>query len=91
MQASKGHDCHHHGEAKTAHSKTAQNDKDTSHKCCDKGMCKCIGGSCHGGIAKIGNGETLLLAFSASQSQIAFTNEFTDSALPERLKRPPKA
>ncbi len=91
-QASAGGDCHHHGEAKAASGKTAQNDKDSSGQCCDKGMCKCIGGTCHNGLSQIlGNGGTPLPALTASKSQFGFVNEFVDSALPERLKRPPKA
>ncbi len=91
-QTSEKHDCHHHGEAKVASDKTTQNDKGASNKCCDKGMCKCIGGTCHNGLSKIfGNGETLLLAVTASKSQFGFANEFADFALLQGLKRPPRA
>lgn len=88
----KAHDCHGHGEAKTTSGKTAQNDKDASGKCCDKGMCKCIGGTCHNGLSQIlGNSGNSLLVLSSSQSVFGFENQFVDSALPNRLKRPPRA
>src|SRR4051812_32093173 len=41
-QISKGEDCHNQGEAKSVLDKMAPNDKDSSGKCCDKGICKCI-------------------------------------------------
>ena len=88
----KGGDCHHHGEAKAASGKTAQNNKDGSGKCCDKGMCKCVGGNCHNGLSKIfGNGSNSIAAVSSSSLVFAFDNQFADSAMPNRLKRPPKA
>lgn len=91
-EAPAGHDCHGHGEAKADTQKAAQNDKAPSGKCCDKGMCKCVGGTCHNGLSKIlGNNSTSLAAVSSSASVFAFNNQFVDSALPNRLKRPPKA
>lgn len=96
-QVSQGEDCHHHGEAKTASGKTAsgktaQNDKEGSGKCCDKGMCKCIGGNCHNGLSKIfSNSTNSLLAFTVSKSTFGFADENTESAYLSRLKRPPKA
>lgn len=93
METPTDHDCHGHGEAKADSQKTAQNDKAPSDgKCCDKGMCKCVGGTCHNGLSKIlGNNSTSLAAVSSSASVFAFDNQFVDSALPNRLKRPPKA
>ena len=88
----KGHDCHGHSEAKANSDKTAQNDNDGSGKCCDKGICKCVGGNCHNGLSKIfGNSNNLLSAVSSSSLVFAFDSQFTDSAMPNRLKRPPKA
>lgn len=91
-EAAKDHDCHGHGEAKVDSQKTAQNDKDPSGKCCDKGMCKCVGGTCHNGLSKIfGNSGNSLATFSSSSQVFAFDNQFVDSAMPNRLKRPPRA
>ncbi len=91
-EAAKGHDCHGHGEAKADANKTVQNDKGASDKCCDKGMCKCIGGTCHNGLSQfLGNGGVPLLSPTASNSVFGFDNQFVDSALPSRLKRPPRA
>ena len=91
-EAAKAHDCHGHGAAKAATEKTAQNDKDGSGKCCDKGMCKCVGGTCHNGLSKVfGNSGDSLLAFTASQNRFGSTNESADSAFLEGLKRPPRA
>lgn len=88
QQASQDHDCHGHGNTAD---KTAQNDKDTQDKCCDKGMCKCVGGTCHNGLSKIfGNGSDPVL-FSYRQGRFGFTDELADSALLEGLKRPPRA
>lgn len=91
-QAVKGHDCHGHGESKADSQKTAHNDKEASGKCCDKGMCKCVGGNCHNGLSKIfGNSGNSLAAVSSSSLVFAFDSQFVDSAMPNRLKRPPKA
>lgn len=90
-EASKTHDCHGHAAGKAAAEKPTQNDKAPSGKCCDKGMCKCIGNACHGGLAGIFNSGDNDFFLSSSQSQISFANEFVDSVLPNRLKRPPRA
>jgi hypothetical protein len=87
VEVSEHGDCHGHKEAKQTQ-KTAQNDKD---KCCDKGMCKCVGGNCHGMSKIFGNGNNSLAAVSTDSTVFAFDNQFVDSALPNRLKRPPKA
>jgi hypothetical protein len=86
-EASSEHgDCHKHAKAEQS-DKTAQNDKESG-KCCDKGMCKCIGSTCHSGLSKIfGNGSESLFRLTASKSSFGFTND----ALSNRLKRPPKA
>ncbi len=89
-QTTEGHDCHKHGAAKTSE-KTVQNDKDSSDKCCDKGMCKCIGGTCHSLSKIFGNSGNLLSVVTAGEAQFVFTNEHAESALTERLKRPPRA
>lgn len=91
-ETAKDHDCHGHGESKADSQKTAQNDKDTSGKCCDKGMCKCVGGTCHNGLSQyLGNGSTSLATVSSSSAVFAFANQFVDSALSNRIKRPPRA
>lgn len=83
-------DCHKHAKAEQS-GKTAQNDKDSS-KCCDKGVCKCVGSTCHNGLSKIfGNGSNSLASLSSDSSAFAFDNQFVESALSNRLKRPPKA
>lgn len=84
-------DCHHHNMVKSTVEKTAKNDQGNSGKCCDKGMCKCIGGNCHSLSKIFGNGSNSLSAVSSSSLVFAFDNQFVDSALPNRLKRPPKA
>lgn len=88
-EASEHSDCHKMKQSDSAQ-KTAQNDKDHG-KCCDKGMCKCIGGNCHGMSKIFGNGSNSMSAVSTSSEVFAFDNQFVDSALPNRLKRPPKA
>jgi len=89
-EASSEHgDCHKHAKAEKS-SKTAQNDKDHG-KCCDKGMCKCIGGNCHGMSKIFGNSSNSLSAVTSSSLVFAFDSQLVASALPERLKRPPKA
>ena len=83
-------DCHKHAKAEQS-DKKAQNDKESG-KCCDKGMCKCIGSSCHSGLSKIfGNGSESLFRLTASKSSFGYTNDVVESALANRLKRPPKA
>lgn len=89
-KASDEGDCHKHAKAEQS-GKTAQNDKESG-KCCDKGVCKCVGGTCHSGLTKIfGNGGNSLASLSSESSVFAFDNQFVESALSNRLKRPPKA
>lgn len=89
-KASDEGDCHKHAKAEQSE-KTAQNDKD-SDKCCDKGMCKCIGSTCHNGLSKIfNNGSGSLFQLASSKGGFTFTNDVVESALSNRLKRPPKA
>lgn len=90
-EISKGHQCHHHGEAHTASEKTSQNDKDHSGKCCDKGMCKCVGSNCHSLSKIFDNGNNSLSSLSNSGLVFAFDNELAASAFLEGLKRPPRA
>ena len=91
-EAAKGHDCHGHGEAKADSQKTAQNDKDSSGKCCDGSVCKCVGGTCHNGLSQfLGNGSNSLATVSSSSAVFAFDNQFVDSAFSNRIKRPPRA
>ena len=83
-------DCHNHSNTKQI-SKSAQNDKEPG-KCCDEGMCKCIGGTCHSGLSMIfGNGLNALYRLNSSTGAPIFTNDVVESALSRRLKRPPKA
>lgn len=81
-------DCHKAVQA----DKSVHHEKDNSGKdCCDKGMCKCVGGSCHGMSKIFGNGNNSLAAVSTDSTVFAFDNQFVESALANRLKRPPKA
>ncbi len=83
-------ECHKKAQAEQS-DKMAQNDKDSG-KCCDKGMCKCIGSVCHSGLSKnLGNGSEFLFRLTASKSSFAFTRDVVKSALSNRLKRPPRA
>ena len=81
-------DCDHHGEKASGKMQSKQ-----EKPCCDKGMCKCIGGNCHnGGMAKLsGDGSIALLARDVNSNQFAFADQFIESATLARLKRPPKA
>ena len=90
-EAPTDHDCHGHGSSKADQNKAAQSDKDGSDKCCDKGICKCVGGTCHNGLSKVlGNAGSSQLALNSSKAQIAFADENADSAFLEGLKRPPR-
>jgi len=69
-----------------------QNNKDSSGKCSDKGMCKCIGGTYHNGLSKVfGNSGNSLVVLTASKSISTFANDVVEPALSNLLKRPPKA
>jgi hypothetical protein len=77
-------DCDHHHDQKTSGVTPEK-------PCCEKGLCKCIGGSCHNGLAKMfGNTDASLPSLTSSQSQFSFAKEHIESALTERLQRPPK-
>lgn len=83
-----------HANCDHAAQKTTGKTQDKHEKpCCEKGMCKCIGGNCHnGGMAKLsGDGSIALLARDANSNQFAFADQFIESATLARLKRPPKA
>lgn len=83
-------DCHEYAEVEQS-GKAAQNDKESG-KCCDEGMCKCIGSACHSGLSKIfGNGSEPLFRLTANKSSFNFTNDVVESVLSSNLKRPPKA
>ncbi len=90
-EASSEHgDCHKHADAEQS-GKTAQNDKDSG-KCCDKGICKCVGGTCHNGLSKIfGNSSNVIFSLTSRKDSFNFTNDVMESVLSSRLKRPPKA
>lgn len=80
---SEGHDCH-------RAEKTTQNN-DASDKCCDKGVCKCVGGTCHNFSKLFGNNGNYLFAVTASSAHFAFADDNITSASPDNLKRPPRA
>lgn len=84
-------DCHHHDVGTSTIDKTVQNDQDHSGKCCDKGICKCIGSNCHGMSKMFSNSGNALSTISSSSVVFTFDNQFMDSILPNRVKRPPKA
>lgn len=89
-KASDEGDCHKHAKAEQS-DKTAQNDKESG-KCCDKGVCKCVGSTCHNGLSKIfNNGNGSMFQLVSSADSFNFTNDVVESALSNRLKRPPKA
>ena len=70
----------------------AENGKESSGQCCDKGMCKCVGGTCHSGLSNIlNNGDDLAVTSSASINGFALTDDYIESSFYSRLKRPPKA
>lgn len=76
------------------HAQKASQDKQTSKDkpCCEKDMCKCLNGNCHGGLATIlGKDGDAMLAFDGHTAQFAFTDQYIESATLARLKRPPKA
>lgn len=82
------HDCDHDHAKTDSHSKNNPGKK----TCCDEGVCKCIGGACHNGIAKLFNNEDFApFNLTSSATRFDITNEFVDSAFSELLKRPPKA
>ena len=79
-------DCDHHAE-KTSHDKQATHDK----PCCDKGVCKCLNGNCHGGVTMILSKDgDALLAFDVRAAQFTFAHQYSESATLLRMKRPPK-
>ena len=84
-------DCDHRGAEKTASHSHAKNQ--TGEKpCCDQGMCKCLNGSCHGGLAAIPtNNATSLLDLASDTTRFGFTDANLGSALTDRLQRPPRA
>lgn len=83
-------DCHNHSNTKKQISKSAQNDKEPG-KCCDEGMCKCIGGTCHSGLSMIfGNGLNALYRLNSSTGAPIFTNDVVESAFSSTLNDPLK-
>lgn len=85
------HDCHKSDSAKRSVEKNINSEKIHAGKCCDKGMCKCVGSSCHNSLSKIFNSSDLLPTISASKSIYGYDKAFIISAVSERLKRPPRA
>ena len=76
------------------HAQYAQQDQKSPHNkpCCDQGACKCINGSCYGGLAQIpGNENNGHFPLTTKNIRVAAVSAFTDAAVPDRLKRPPRA
>jgi len=72
-------DCHKHAKANNLNN---ANNAD---------MCECIGGNCHNFLAQIfGADSESIIRFTASKSSFRARNEVMESALAQRLKRPPK-
>lgn len=94
VQQEKGHgDCHGHDDGQASVKKTSVKQTDSKpgkNSCCDK-VCKCINGSCHGGTIVLG-----LNSFSHFYSPVVAKNSFgnaqdiLDSAIADRIKRPPR-
>lgn len=83
-QVSKAQDCH--------QEKAENSSKDSRDKCCDKGMCKCIGGACFNGLSKMFNNSGISIsALTKSDLHFRLADENRDSAASEGLKRPPRA
>lgn len=77
---------------KTDCHKTIKTESDDSDQCCDKNMCKCVGGTCHNGLSKIlNNGDDLAITSSSSITGFSLTDDYIESSFSSRLKRPPKA
>jgi len=89
--ANKDSDCHHGMHEKVSPDAAAKKDQDHSGRCCDKGMCKCIDGNCHGLSKIFGNGSSSLSAVTSRPLPFDFDKQFVDSGQPNRLKRPPRA
>jgi hypothetical protein len=89
---SEKHDCHHAGDAVSDMSAHKDKNNVSKNACSEKDPCQCIGGTCHGGFANIlGNNGVSLFPNPSRASQFVFADEFFDSALSKRLKRPPRA
>jgi hypothetical protein len=87
------HDCHGHGktETKADSQPDTPKDKHASNDCCEKGVCKCAGGTCHNLSKYFGSNTSSIAATSSDSLVFAFDNQFVDSVLSNRLKRPPRA
>ena len=94
------HDGHHHHDLKVASAEQGEKpccDHAGKKPCCGHGkmcckdMCKCPGGNCNGGLAKIFNNSSDSLLLASSEAVFGFGDEFVDPAFTSRLKRPPKA
>ncbi|MEQ1790607.1 MAG: hypothetical protein ABL857_09215 [Rickettsiales bacterium] len=90
-RANEHSDCDGHKELKQSQ-KTVQTEKGKSSKCCDEGVCKCVGGTCHNTISKaLNNSELLATNSSSSINAFSLSNDYVKSSFSSRLKRPPKA
>ena len=91
ISSAENHNCH-KSEQDNYSQKVEQKDKNDSGKCCDKGICNCIGSTCHSGLSKIlNNGDDLFSASSSNLGSFVLTNDHIKSSFFSRLKRPPKA
>ncbi len=79
-------DCDHHHAEKSSHDKQASKDK----PCCEKDMCKCLNGNCHGEYHSWQRWQHACLQYSHT-AQFAFADQYIESATLARLKRPPRA
>ena len=90
-KANEHSDCDGHKELKQSQ-KTVQTEKEKSGKCCDGGVCKCVGSTCHSSLSKVLNNSELLAANSSSSiAAFSLSNDYVKSLFSSRLKRPPKA
>ena len=89
-QASMSGDCAKHAQAEA--NKTDQAQSSTGEKPCgDKGMCKCMDGTCHSAAKLIGPSNVYQLSFTSQARPYGFVEESLASELPESIQRPPKA
>ena len=66
---------------------------DDKNPCRDHGPCKCVSGTCNSGLTTLLNHDLhdSPLRLASRQSRFSHGDERSDSALPDRLTRPPRA
>lgn len=87
-EAGENHDCHHNKETTK---QSTHKESQTTDKCCDKGVCKCIGGACYSLSKYFGGVNVNVSVPSQENSRIIGSDESGDSAFLSRSKRPPRA